>query len=96
MNGFCSVKRSLILGNSLDRAVDNLGMALACVLVVGSLVGNLALDTPMGSQLVGHHMEHQGHLHNQGHLRIVLLFRHIHMVALIEADKYHRMLFYVS
>ena len=93
MNGFCSVKRSLILGNSLDQAVDNSDMVLAYVLVVGSLVGILALDIPLGNQLVDHHMEHQGHLHNR---RIVLLFRHIHMVALIGADKYHRMLFYVS
>ena len=93
MNGFCSVKSSFILGNSLDQAVDNLDMVLACVPVVGSLVGILALDIPLGSQLVDHHMEHQVQLHNR---RIVLLFRHIHMVAQIKEDKYHRMLFYVS
>ena len=91
MNGFCSVK--IILGNSLDQAVDNLDMGLACDLVVGNLAGILAWDILLGSQLVGHHMEHQGHLHNR---HIVLLYRHIHMVVQIKADKYHRMLFYVS
>ena len=89
MNGFCSVK--IILGNSLDQAVDNLDMALAYDLVVGNLVGILELDILLGSQLVDHHME--PHLHNR---RIVLLFRHIHMVGQIKEDKYHRMLFYVS
>ena len=94
MNGFCSVK--IILGNSLDQAVDNLDMALAYDLVVGNLAGILAWDILLGSQLVDHHMEHQGHLHNRHMLPLLLLYRHIHMVVQIKADKYHRMLFYVS